>query len=104
MHLLMQLKRINRVKGGYMKNSNWLKERFCHVMIFMAILIPLPIKLSAQDITLTREKLNAIASGILKDATFQILDDKSGKIYTANSKATSNGVLRLDSPYNDWRY
>src|ERR1035437_1622505 len=71
-----------------MKYSNWLKERFCHVMIFMALLIPLPTKLSAQDITLTIEKLNAIASGILKDATFQILDDKSG----------------IKSPYNDWRY
>ena len=76
-----------------MKNSNWLKERFCHAMLFIAVLILLPIKLSAHDITLTRENLNAIASGILKDATFQIQDDKSGKIYTANSKVPSNAVV-----------
>jgi rhamnogalacturonyl hydrolase YesR len=100
----MRLKKTKSVKGGYMKNSNWLKERFCHAMLFIAVLIPLPTKLSAQDIALTREKLNAIANGILKDATFQIIDDKSGKIYTTNSKVPSNDVLRLESPYNDWRY
>src|SRR3989339_1497273 len=87
-----------------MKNKN-------HSSKYQSLLILLVIgftfvggSLFAQDISLTREKLNVIAKGILKDATFQFTDQKTGIKYTSTTQAPPDADLKIDSPYNDWRY
>jgi rhamnogalacturonyl hydrolase YesR len=50
------------------------------------------------------EKLRAVADGVLKDATFQFIDQKSGRRFASPEQAPSDPHLRPESAYNDWRY
>ena len=50
------------------------------------------------------EKLRAVADGVLKDATFQFIEQKSGKRFTSPEQAPADAQLRPESAYNDWRY
>ena len=58
----------------------------------------------AQDSSATVQKIQAIADGILKDATFSFVDKKSGKHFEAVEDAPSDAQLSPVSAYNDWRY
>ncbi len=48
--------------------------------------------------------IRAVADGVRKDATFQFVDQKSGKRFTSPEQAPGEAQLRLESAYTDWRY
>ncbi|KAA0230907.1 glycosyl hydrolase [candidate division KSB1 bacterium] len=52
----------------------------------------------------TETVIRAVADGVLKDATFQFVDQKSGKRFTSPEQAPSDAQLRPESAYTDWRY
>ena len=58
----------------------------------------------AQDTSKTQAVIRLVADGVLKDATFQLVDQKSGIHFKSLDKVPSDAHLRLESPYNDWRY
>jgi unsaturated rhamnogalacturonyl hydrolase len=62
----------------------------------------MPVK--AQDGQNTDAILRAVANAVLKDATFQFVDQKSGQRFISLDKAPANAHLRPESPYTDWRY
>ena len=51
----------------------------------------------------TRAALVALADGILRSATFRFVD-ATGKTFARPEDAPTGATLRLESPYNDWRY
>jgi unsaturated rhamnogalacturonyl hydrolase len=58
----------------------------------------------AQDRADTERQLRLIADAVVTDATFQFVDPQSGERFASSKEAPSNRELRLQSPYNDWRY
>ena len=58
----------------------------------------------AQDTSKTQTILRLVADGVLKDATFQFVDQKTGIHFKSLDELPSDALLRLESPYNDWRY
>ena len=70
--------------------------------LFVSIIFLVP--LFAQDTLETKNKLLAISNGILKDATFQLVDQKTGTRYKSTEKIPDAAQLKPESPYNDWRY
>jgi unsaturated rhamnogalacturonyl hydrolase len=62
------------------------------------------VKINAQDITVTKEKLQLIADAIVKETTFQFIDKKNGQRYKTPNEAPSEAQLQPESPYTDWRY
>jgi rhamnogalacturonyl hydrolase YesR len=52
----------------------------------------------------TEVKLRVVADAVLKDATFQFVDQKTGKHCNPGGELPPGAQLRLESPYNDWRY
>jgi rhamnogalacturonyl hydrolase YesR len=48
--------------------------------------------------------IRAVADGVLKDATFQFVDQKSRKRFTSPKQAPAEAQLRPESAYTDWRY
>ena len=59
---------------------------------------------SAQDTSLTGERLRSIADGVIRDATFRFIDQKTGKYYVPSPVTPVDGEVKLESRYNDWRY
>ena len=58
----------------------------------------------AQADTATVRALRAVADGVLRDATFDVVDSATGRRYAAADSAPEGARLRLGSAYNDWRY
>jgi rhamnogalacturonyl hydrolase YesR len=58
----------------------------------------------AQDISKTEKVLRVIADAILRDATFEFVDLTTSKKYKELSNVPYNAKIKLESPYNDWRY
>lgn len=52
----------------------------------------------------TIRALRAVATGIVKDATFRLVDSKTGAEFGSAEQAPPNAVLGLKSRYTDWRY
>lgn len=52
----------------------------------------------------TERILYLVADRVVKDGSFQFTDPSGGCSYMAPDQAPSGAVLRLASPYNDWRY
>ncbi len=86
-----------------MKDKNtlnrWAKITFTVLLFFVD-----GIHILAQDITLTKEKLTAVANRVLKDATFRFVDNVTGEKINNPTDAPSNMQLIPESGYNDWRY
>jgi rhamnogalacturonyl hydrolase YesR len=57
-----------------------------------------------QGSTDTEKSIRAVADGVLKDATFQFVDQKSGKRFASPEQAPVEAQLRPESAYTDWRY
>jgi rhamnogalacturonyl hydrolase YesR len=75
------------------------------LLLFAILLIILSsTSIIAQDSSTTVQKIQAIADGILKDATYSFVDKKSGKHFEAVEAASSDTQLSPVSAYNDWRY
>jgi len=49
-------------------------------------------------------KVRAVASAVLRDATFRFVDRQSGLRFKSTDEAPSNAKIQLESPYTDWRY
>jgi len=58
----------------------------------------------AQADTATERALRAVADGVLRDATFDLVDSATGRRYAAADSAPPGARLSLGSAYNDWRY
>jgi len=58
----------------------------------------------AQDKDATINKLKLVADGILKNSTFQFVDENTGRKFTSTSGADAGSNLLPESAYNDWRY
>lgn len=52
----------------------------------------------------TLEKVRLIADSVLCATAFRFVDEKTGAIYKLTAEAPADAQLRLQSPYNDWRY
>lgn len=48
--------------------------------------------------------IRAVADGVLKDAAFHFVDQKSGKSFSSPEQAPGQAQLHPESAYNDWRY
>ena len=58
----------------------------------------------AQDKSDTRTVLKTIADAILKEATFDFVDTKTGEHFRSPEEAPGSSTLQPGSRYNDWRY
>ncbi len=63
-----------------------------------------PTLLVAQNESDTRAILRTVANAVLKDATFQFVDEKTGERFKIPQQASPDAQLRPESPYTDWRY
>jgi len=52
----------------------------------------------------TKNVIETIADGILKDASFKFTDKKNGEEYLSTTEVPSDAHLQIVSRYNDWRY
>lgn len=79
---------------------------------FFFVFLPILLSLSVFSVPLITQnmlpnnevKLRMVADAVLKDATFQFIDPKSGKHYASFQDVPAGAQLRPESPYNDWRY
>ncbi|MGA9118659.1 MAG: glycoside hydrolase family 88 protein [Bacteroidota bacterium] len=74
------------------------------ILIATCLVWCLPPHSTAQDSSLTREKLTTVADAVLNNATFKFVDQKSGRRFLSPLDAPADAELRLESRYNDWRY
>ena len=58
----------------------------------------------AQEESNTEKVLRSIADGVVQNATFQFIDEKTGEHFTTTVDASNDATLRPESPYTDWRY
>lgn len=58
----------------------------------------------APDSLATARALRSIAQGIARDATFRLVDTKTGAEYASTKDVPPNAQLTLQSRYTDWRY
>ena len=58
----------------------------------------------AQDKTETRRILRTIADSILKNTTFEFVDERTGEHFENTNEVPENSKLKIESRYNDWRY
>jgi len=65
---------------------------------------PYPSMILSPNRTETKHKLKIVANAILKEATFQFVNQKNGKLYDIAAQAPQNSTLQIKSRYNDWRY
>jgi unsaturated rhamnogalacturonyl hydrolase len=81
------------------KNYNIPKISLFIFFYFISFLVPI----FAQDTSITKEKLLSVADAVLKNASFQFID-QNGKSYKSTIETPKGAQLHLESPYNDWRY
>lgn len=87
-----------------MRNLNGCKK-FISALFLIGLLFFVPTSnLSAQDRELTRTKILLVADAILKNSTFNFVDQKTGNTYQSPSSVIENVELRPKSEYNEWRY
>lgn len=77
--------------------------------VFVAVFVALAFfcnvqPIEAQGLANAETMIRAVADGVLKDATFQFVDQKSGKRFANPQQAPNDAQLRTESAYNDWRY
>ena len=58
----------------------------------------------AQDSSNSAKMLRMVAGRVLRDFSFQFIDQNSGNHYTSPEQAPADAQLRPESPYTDWRY
>jgi unsaturated rhamnogalacturonyl hydrolase len=52
----------------------------------------------------TKQVIQSIADAVLKEASFGFIDQKSDQKFSSPLNAPLNSQLKIESPYNDWRY
>jgi unsaturated rhamnogalacturonyl hydrolase len=73
-------------------------------ILLLSIFILLPLESKAQNKPSNKKVLRIIANGILKDATFELIDKKTGEHFKSSEEAPDSSTLQIASRYNDWRY
>lgn len=76
--------------------------KFSSIVCF-AVLLP-PAIVTSQETTKSENALRAIANAVVKDATFQFVDQQSGARFNSPADAHADAQLRPESAYTDWRY
>ena len=74
------------------------------ILPFFLSLFLQSIPAAAQGNEQTKDKLRLIADAVIKDATFQFVDKKSGKHYKSAAAAPFGATLQQGSQYTEWRY
>lgn len=78
--------------------------RFSPRLLFLLGLLRLSMPAASQNNAQTKEKLRLVANAVIKDATFQFVEKKSGKQYKSAEDAPFNATLQQESQYTEWRY
>ncbi len=73
------------------------------ILIF-SILLLYSAMVWAQDQSKSEILLRSVADAVLKNATFQFIDQKSGQTFVSTENVPQDAQLKPESPYNDWRY
>lgn len=84
--------------------NNQKSNHFIRCLVFTATLFffnSMKIPAQAYD---TEIKLRAIADGIINNTSFMFVDQNSNEVYPSTISAPPDAALRIESPYNDWRY
>lgn len=68
--------------------------------VFLCLLQQLP----AQDLSSTKKVLRLIADDIIQNTKFEFVDETTAGTYKSTENIPSDAALKLQSPYNDWRY
>jgi unsaturated rhamnogalacturonyl hydrolase len=76
------------------------------IVFLLALTSPLvlTIQVLAQDALVTRTTLQTIAGVVMRDATLDFVDEKSGQRFKSPDNAPIDASLQPGSRYNDWRY
>lgn len=91
-----------KYKSVNMDFPSGIAYKFLLVVLFINIFCSPSIH--SQDSSVTIEKIQTVANSILKDATFNFLDKKTGEQYKSTDEAPKDANLVPASAYNDWRY
>lgn len=70
------------------------------ILLALSLLLPAP----AQETDDTRDRIRTIADTVIRRASFQFVDRKSGERFASPTMAPRDTGLQPESPYNDWRY
>ena len=81
-----------------------MKLRMKYMLSISQLFICCNILIHAQEKELTKTKILLVADAVLKDATSNFLEKKTGKKYSLTSEVPADAVLKPESEYNDWRY
>ena len=73
-------------------------------ILTLSLLLFYSVTVMAQDTSKSEIVLRSVADAVLKDATFQFIDQKSGLTFVSTEKAPRDAQLKPESPHNDWRY
>ena len=60
--------------------------------------------LTAQTRSRTTEALRSVIDGVLRDATFQLIDTSDGRRFASTADVPPGAHVVMQSGYNDWRY
>ena len=85
-----------------MKISNFMNR--INIPVLLLLFTVQCLLAAAQDTVNTKEKLCSVAQAVLKDATFQFIDQKTGKLYTSAEESPTDASLQPKSRYSEWRY
>ena len=80
------------------------KRNLSILILVFSVLYWCSMPVKAQEAIDTTNRLRAVADAVLKNATFQFVDQKSGQRFMSPEKAPADAQLLPESPYTDWRY
>jgi len=88
------------------KKMSGLKLKILFLIPFLIIYFTFlyNVQIKAQDIARTEKVLRSIADNIIYDTKFEFVDEKTEKRFGSFQNVPSEVKLKLQSPYNDWRY
>jgi rhamnogalacturonyl hydrolase YesR len=80
----------------------WAAARALRRLGALALLVPSVA--AAQEPQQVERLVRLVADGVLADATFDFVDDATGRRYATTAQASADARLRPASAYQDWRY
>jgi unsaturated rhamnogalacturonyl hydrolase len=73
-------------------------------ILVLSLLLLYSVVVIAQDTSKSEIVLRSVADVVLKNATFQFIDQKSSQTFVSTENVSRDAQLKPKSPYNDWRY
>ncbi len=80
------------------------QHSFSLIILSLTLICSLQSVNNAQDKTSNAKILRTIANAIIKDATFEFVDTKTGEHFKSTEVIPDSSKWKLASRYNDWRY